>query len=61
MKPVDVKTNTYIDSNKEINDKNAKFKVGDNSLNSWIDKKKRHSKNESIFPRTKVFRKKSES
>ena len=29
MKPADVKTNTYIDSNKEINNKNAKFKVGD--------------------------------
>ena len=25
MKPVDVKSNTYIDSSKEINDKNAKF------------------------------------
>ena len=29
MKPVDVKNNTYIDSNKEINDKDLKFKVGD--------------------------------
>ena len=25
MKPVDVKSNTYIDSSKEINDKNPKF------------------------------------
>ena len=25
MKPVDVRSNTYIDSSKEINDKNAKF------------------------------------
>ena len=25
MKPVDVKSNTYIDSSKEINDKNTKF------------------------------------
>ena len=29
MKPVDVKDNTYIDSKKEFNDKNPKFKVGD--------------------------------
>ena len=29
MKPVDVKSNTYIYSSKEINDKDAKFKVGD--------------------------------
>ena len=30
MKPVDVKSNTYIESNKEINDKNPKFKIVDN-------------------------------
>ena len=30
MKPVDVKENTYIDSSKETNDKNPKFKIGDN-------------------------------
>ena len=29
VKPVDVKNNTYIDSNKEIHDKDPKFKVGD--------------------------------
>ena len=34
MKPIDVKDNTYIDSmelhsNKEVNDKDPKFKVGD--------------------------------
>ena len=29
MKPVDVKPNTYTDSIKEINDKDAKFKIGD--------------------------------
>ena len=29
MKPVDVKLNTYIDSSKEINDKDVKFKIGD--------------------------------
>ena len=29
MKPVDVEDNTYIDFEKEVNDKNSKFKVGD--------------------------------
>ena len=29
MKPADVKTNTYIKSRKEINDKVPKFKIGD--------------------------------
>ena len=29
-KPVDVKSNTYIVSSKETNDKNPKFKIGDN-------------------------------
>ena len=29
VKPVDVKDNTYIDSIKEANDKNHKFKAGD--------------------------------
>ena len=29
MKPVDVKSNTYINSSKEIKDKDHKFKVGD--------------------------------
>ena len=30
MKPVDVKDDTYIDFEKEVNDKDLKFKVGDN-------------------------------
>ena len=30
MKPVDVKDNTYINFKKGVNDKNPKFKVGDN-------------------------------
>ena len=30
MKRVDVKNNTYIDFKKEVNDKNPRFKVGDN-------------------------------
>ena len=29
MKPINVKDNTYIDSKKEVNDKDPKFKVGD--------------------------------
>ena len=29
MKPIDIKDNTYIDSKKEVNDKNRKFKFGD--------------------------------
>ena len=29
MKPIDVKNNTYIDSSKEVNDKDPKFKVCD--------------------------------
>ena len=29
MKPVHVKSNTYIGSSKEINNKNPKFKIGD--------------------------------
>ena len=37
MKHVDVKDNTYIDFNKEVNDKNPKFKVGDRV---WISKYK---------------------
>ena len=30
MRPIDVKSNTYIDSSNDINDKNPKFKIGDN-------------------------------
>ena len=30
MKPVDVKSNTYIDFSKEVNDKNPKSKIVDN-------------------------------
>ena len=29
MKPIDVKSNTNIDSSKEINNKNPKFKISD--------------------------------
>ena len=31
MKPIDVKDNTYIGSIKVINDKDAKFEVGDHA------------------------------
>ena len=34
MKPADVKDNAYIDFNKEINDKDPKFKVGDHVRSS---------------------------
>ena len=30
MKPIDVKDNTYINTGDEVNDKDPKFKVGDN-------------------------------
>ena len=29
MKPIEVKDNTFIDSIKEVNDKDPKFRVGD--------------------------------
>ena len=29
MKPVDVKSNTYINFSKQINDEDSKFKIGD--------------------------------
>ena len=29
MKPVDIKSNTYINTSKEISDKDPKFKIGD--------------------------------
>ena len=29
MKPIDIKDNTYINTDKEVNDKDHKFKVGD--------------------------------
>ena len=32
MKPVNVKDNTYIDFKKDVNDEDAKFKVGDQNF-----------------------------
>ena len=42
MKPVDVKSYIYINSSKEINDKDSRFKIGDIV---------RISKYENIFPK----------
>ena len=42
MKPVNVKPRTYIDSSKEINGKDPKFKIGDTA---------RISKYKNIFPK----------
>ena len=42
MKPIDVKDNTYINIDKEVNDKYPKFKVGDHV---------RISKYKNIFPK----------
>ena len=47
MKPIDVKLNTYIDSSKEINNKEPKFKIGDIvriSKYKYIFGKRLHSK-----------------
>ena len=38
MKLVDVKSNTCIDSSREVNDKNPKFKIGDNVRISKYEK-----------------------
>ena len=38
MKPIKVKDNTYNDSIKEVNDKDSKFKVGDNVTTSKYKK-----------------------
>ena len=43
LKPFDVNSNTYIDSCKEINDKNPKFKIG---------RKVRISKSENVFAKS---------
>ena len=45
MKPLDVKSSTYIDSSKEINDKDPKLKIGDIV---------RISKNKNIFEKSYV-------
>ena len=47
MKPTNVKSNTCIESSKEINDKNSKFKTGDSARISKLknDFAKGHSPN----------------
>ena len=68
MKPTDVKNNTYIDSSKEVNDKDPKFKVGDHVKISkyknifakgytpnWPEKVFVIKKVENTFPRTHVI------
>ena len=35
LKPVDVKSNKYIDSSEEINDKDPKFKIGDVRMSKY--------------------------
>ena len=41
IKPVDIKSNTYIDSSKEIHDKNPKFKICDNvRISKYKNKRK---------------------
>ena len=37
MKPVDVKNNTYIESIKEVHDKDPKFRVGELAVRSLCD------------------------
>ena len=39
MKPVDIKSNTYIEFSKEINHKSSKIKIGDNVLMILMEKK----------------------
>ena len=39
MKPVDIKSNAYIESSKEINHKSSKIKIGDNVLMILMEKK----------------------
>ena len=36
VKPVDVKDNTYINISKEVNDKDPKFKVGDQNTKTFL-------------------------
>ena len=35
MKPIDVKSSTYIDTSREINDKKTKFKIGDVRISKY--------------------------
>ena len=68
IKPVDVKDNTYISFKKEVNDKNPKFKVGDNVriskyknifangyMPNWLEEIFIIKKNKNIIPWTYVL------
>ena len=58
MKPIDVKDNIYVDSKKEVNDKDPKFKIGDHVRISKYKKifAKEHTPNwsEEVFLITKI-------
>ena len=54
MKPTDLKTDTYIESSKEINNKNPKFKIGDNVRISKCNYKNTPNWSEEVFVIKKV-------
>ena len=58
MKPVDVKSNTYIDSSKEVHDKNPNFKICDNvrisKYKNFFAKRYAPSWSEEVFAIKKV-------
>ena len=54
MKPVDVKDNTYMDSNENVNDKDPKFKVGDHVRISKYKVSYTTNWSEEVFVITKV-------
>ena len=51
MKPVDIKSNIYIDTSKAINDKGSKFKIGDIDRISFYKNlfRKRWDRSEEVF------------
>ena len=59
MRPIDVKSNIYIDSSKEINNKDTKFKIGDivrmSKCKSIIAKGYVPNWSEEVFVITKVI------
>ena len=59
MRPIDVKSNIYIDSSKEINNKDTKFKIGDivriSKYKSIIAKGYVPNWSEEVFVITKVI------
>ena len=62
MKPIDVKDNTYIDFEKEVNDKNPKFNVGDHvriskykNIPNWCEEDFISSKIKNTVPWTYII------